>query len=731
MHLRSFLLASLFLVSTAKAGDLSASYEWKPMKIGGGGWMVGMSISAAEKGLMYSRTDVSGAYRWEPASSSWKQVVTATSMPADFVGYGRYLGVDSIVGAPSEANVAYMAMGGKPYELTPGQVFRSTNKGDTWTPTKFLEQTKVRVEANGEGRQEGERLAVDPVNSSVVYFASITDGLWSSDNAGETWTKAATIPAGKMPHGINTIVFDPHGGTIKSAQGKEKTKVLYTTVEEAGVFQSTDAGATWAKISDAAAGDAGRARDATVGPDGAYYVVYDGEKAATGGMWKRNAAGRWTDITPKDKEGGKDKSYWAISIDPFDANHIAAMIHGGKTFVSHDQGATWSFHYFKLKSPNIAWLGKQENYFLSTGQLLFDPHERGRIWYAEGFGIWWARDLETLEIEWNAASEGIEETCGNDVIAPPGGKPVAAMWDVGAFHFGDVSTYSAQRSQPGFMSTWSLDWCPKDPNFLVGVFRSHLDFVPNAKSTGFSTDGGKTWTRFAAVENKSQPAELEYGVIAVSATNPDHIVWCPSYNKLPYFTADRGATWKPCDFGPGKHETGLHSPYTALKPLCADRVEPDTFYFYTPQEGVFRSTDGGATFAKIGDPMTNRWNAILKTTPGHAKDLWFGSGLGGGLLHSTDGGATWTTAPGLTNVANVGLGKAKDAGGYPTLYAVGTASGKHGLHRSTDQGQTWDFLVDYPLGIYDAIDALDGDKDIFGQIYVCFSSTGFAWGRLK
>ncbi len=724
-------LLPLLTLAVSHAADLSGGYEWQPMKIGGGGWVVGLSFNPAQKDLIYCRTDVSGAYRWNATTASWKQVVTSASLLPDYVGYGRYLGVDSLVGAPSDAKVAYMAMGSQPYALTPGQVFRSTNQGDTWTATNFQKATSVKVEANGEGRQEGERLAVDPVNSDVVYFASIQDGLWTTQDGGATWVKVTAIPAGKAPHGVNTVVFDRSQGTTQAADGRERTQVAYVTVEEAGVFQTTDAGKGWSKISDGAAGDAVRVRDATVGPDGTYYFVSDGENGTMGAVWKRAAGGQWTDITPTGTEGGKDKPYWAITVDPFDARHVVAMIHGGKTFVSHDAGTTWSFHTFKLKSPDIAWLGTQENYYLSTGQLAFDPHQRGRIWYAEGFGVWWTLDVGPAEIEWTAASAGIEEVCGNDVIAPPGGKPVAAMWDVGVFHFGDVNTYSAQRSQPGFMSAWSLDWCPKDPQFLVAVFRSHLDFVPNAKSSGFSTDGGKTWTRFAAVENKTLPAELDYGVIAVSASSPDHIVWCPAENKLPYYTSDRGATWKRSAFPPGKHETAMHSPHTSMKPLCADRVAPDTFYFYTPQEGVFRSTDGGASFTLVGSPAPNRWSAYLKSTPGHANDLWFASGPGTGLYHSIDGGTTWQEVPGLTEVMNFGLGKAKETNGYPTLFAASTISGKHGIHRSTDKGQSWDFLVEYPLGIYDTIDAVDGDKDIFGQVYVGFTSAGFAWGREK
>ena len=692
------------------------------MKIGGGGWLVGMSIHPAEKDLLYTRADVSGGYRWFPATSSWKQIVTKESMPTEYVGYGKDSGVGSIVGAPSDANVAYMTLGAEPYKASPAQVFRSTNRGDTWTATQF-QKTGVRVEANGEGRQDGERLAVDPANCNVVYYASITDGLWFTENGGEVWTKVAAIPSGKAPHGVSTVVFDP------ASKKDDHTQTIYASVEEGGVFQTKDAGKNWTKISDGAAGDAGKPRDATVGPDGTYYIVYDGEKGAAGAVWKY-AASKWSDITPQGQEGGKDKSYWAITIDPFDAQHVIAMIHGGKAFVSSDQGGKWSFHLFKLKSPNIEWLESQTNWFLSTGQLAFDPHDKGKVWYAEGFGVWWTRELDPIEITWNAASEGIEEVCGNDIIAPPGGKPVGAMWDTGVFYFNDVDKYNATRSQPTFMSTWALDWCPKDPKFLVGVFRSHLDFVPNAKSSGFSTDGGITWTRFPALVNGTLPKDLDYGVIAVSANNPDHIVWCPTYGKLPCFTTNRGASWTPCNFG-GPHETGHHAPYTSLKPLCADRVEPDTFYFYTPQEGLFRSTDGGATFAKTGNPMPNRWNAVLKSTPGKAKDLWFASGPGTGLCHSVDGGTNWTQAPGIEMAFNVGIGKAAPGGEYPALYVVGTVAGSSGIYRSTDQGATWDKTVDYPLGIFDTIDAIDGDKDIFGQIYVSFTSTGFAYGKVK
>lgn len=722
-------LTLLFGLGTmaSTGADLTEDYTWKPMKIGGGGWVVGMHISPTEKSLMYVRADVSGAYRWNADTSSWKQVVTSESMPADSVAYGKYAGVDSIVSAPKDPDIAYMAYSGQAYGEVDGQIFKSTNRGDKWVATSFA-KNHVKMEGNGIGRQEGERLAVDPANSDVVYFGSMSDGLWVTQDGGATWEKVKGVPAGTLKHGVNTVIFDKDSGVTKTKAGVTKTKTIFVTVDQAGIFQSLDGGDNWSNIAESGPGNAGKSRDAEIGSDRTYYVAFDNEKDAVGSVWKYSSAGVWKNITPTEKEGGS-QDYWGLAIDPRDARHLVVTRNGGKMFVSTDQGATWTFHLFHLNSANIQWLGKQTNYYLSVGEIVFDPFEPGKLWFAEGFGVWWAKDLTTPEIEWHAASEGIEEVCGNDVIAPPGGQPVAAMWDTGVFYFSNPDTYSAQRAYPGFMSAWALDWCPADPKFLVGVFRNHLGFKPHPNSSGYSTDGGRTWTRFPAVEKETIPAELEYGIIAVSANSTDKIVWSPAREKLPYYTADKGATWQQSSFG-GAATTGFGSFPMAMKPLCGDRVSPNTFYFYRPQDGVYRSTDGGANFAKVGNPVANRYNAILKSTPGHAGDLWFAEGTVGGVWHSTDGGATWKPSPGIKTAFNLGIGKAQEEKGYPTLYVAGIVDGQTGIYRSTDSGASWDKVCAYPLGIFDFIDAMDGDKNEFGEVYIGFSGSGFAYGAL-
>lgn len=719
----SLLSVALIAAGSLHAADLTEKYSWKPMKIGGGGWVVGMDVSPTEKDLIYVRTDVSGAYRWDAATSKWTQIVTAASLPAEYAKYGSYRGVDSLVSAPGDPTVAYMA-----YER---QIFRSANRGETWASTSF-DLHQVRMEPNGDGRQEGERLAVDPRNSDVVYYGSIADGLWVTTDAGATWREVAEIPVGTAPRGVNTIVFDKASGTMAADKGKLRTKSLFVTVDKKGVFQSKDGGASWAEISKSGPGDSGSMRDAEIGADGTYYVAY-AELNGASAVWKRSAAGVWKDITPPG-EYDEGQTYCEIAVDPGNPRKIVVLRNGGRGFVSNDQGESWTSQGFRLNSPNIKWLGEQENHWLSVGEIAFDPFSPGKLWFAEGFGVWWTSDLAREEIVWQAESAGIEETCGNDIVCPPGGKPVGAMWDVGVFRFDDPDEYTARRGLPYFMSAWALDWCAADPKFLVAVFRNHLSLPPHINETGYSTDGGITWRIFPGVRGKRISQDLEYGVIAVSANSPDKIVWAPAKKKLPYYTADRGLMWKPSSLGEGVTDTGFDGLYSPQKSLCADRVLPDTFYFYHAERGVFRSTDGGATFTKTaGTPPVARPNSVMKAVPGQAGHLLFAEGHQGnpvgGLWHSSDGGVTWSQLPFIEQAFNFGLGKPKEGGGPLTIFVAGVAKGETGIFRSSDAGVTWDKISSHPLGLFDWIDAMDGDKETFGKVYLAFTSAGFAYGE--
>lgn len=127
-------------------------------------------------------------------------------------------------------------------------MYRSDNRGDTWTKTGLGGQPDI---SNSESRQQGERLAVDPIDANIVYFGSAAQCLLRSEDSGANWTPIpqAQVPlSGEEEYGVGNVMFDPNSGT-QNVGGRTKTKVIYATVHQKGVYRSADAGQSWQKIS--------------------------------------------------------------------------------------------------------------------------------------------------------------------------------------------------------------------------------------------------------------------------------------------------------------------------------------------------------------------------------------------------------------------------------------------------------------------------------------------------
>src|SRR5262245_39966883 len=82
--------ASLLLLLVAS--PLAAAGEWRPVKIGGGGYLTGMDLSP-DGSTRCVRTDTYGAYCWDDAQARWTQLMTASSFPATDVAPGIGKGV--------------------------------------------------------------------------------------------------------------------------------------------------------------------------------------------------------------------------------------------------------------------------------------------------------------------------------------------------------------------------------------------------------------------------------------------------------------------------------------------------------------------------------------------------------------------------------------------------------------------------------------------------------------
>lgn len=118
--------------------------------------------------------------------------------------------------------------------------------------------------------------------------------------------------------------------------------------------------------------------------------------------------------------------------------------------------------------------------------------------------------------------------------------------------------------------------------------------------------------------------------------------------------------------------------------LAVDPSSPETIYTGT-QVGIFKSTDGGASWAisSAGLPTRGRPAYALAISSSDPSTVFAGT-VYAGAFKSTDAGASWASAnSGLPDHATI-LTLAVDPGASEVLYAGGP-----GLFKSTDGGASW------------------------------------------
>lgn len=219
-------------VSAASASAVTTtdgSYEWSNVNIGGGGFVTGV-IQTSDPNVYYARTDVGGAYRWDNNNKTWISISADVSKDTSSA-----LGIESIAVDPSNSNTVYMFAGLHYTNDSKSYILRSTNGG------KSFEYISVpfRAHSNGQGRNTGERLIVDPNNSSTLYCGTRWDGIWKSTDKGSTWTQIMSAPSTSYDFGVDMIIIDKSSKTIFAGVGNSSNNF----------YKSTDGGKTWSDIS--------------------------------------------------------------------------------------------------------------------------------------------------------------------------------------------------------------------------------------------------------------------------------------------------------------------------------------------------------------------------------------------------------------------------------------------------------------------------------------------------
>lgn len=715
MHLRK-MMAVLFLAGAAARGQ-SAPYVWKNVTIVAGGFVPGIEFGTAQKNLLYCRTDIGGAYRWNADVKKWVPLTDWASR----TNWNR-LGIESIAPDPSDPNRVYAASGTYTQSFAGnGVVLRSKDRGNTWQQT----QMAFKMGGNEDGRSIGERLAVDPNQNSILYLGSRHDGLWISSDFGATWKKSACFLFGGEEHGygVGFVVFDPRSGV----RG-QPTPTIYIGVEDGDVhlYRSTDAGEDWAAVAGEPAGM--MPHHAVLTPQGILYSTWcngPGPNGVTAGAVYRydTASGAWTDISPihPNRDGEGTFGFAGLSVDAQrpDTVMVATLDRwtpGDDIFRSIDGGKTWkSLKEFSVRdislAPYMDWGKPYVPVGHWMGALQIDPFDSNHVLYGTGATIFGCNDVTQMDqnktTHWSIAADGVEETAVLDLISPPKGPHLlSALGDLGGFRHDDlhVSPPAGMFKNPLNSSCNSLDEAANDPNLVVRVGEG------NAPHGAYSTDLGKTWHPFA-----TEPGGAYAGYVALSADGKT-VIWS-SRRGGTFYSNNMGQTWNRCQ--------GLDQ----SADVVSDRVDSKVFYAIDEHGGSFYvSSDGGKTFEATKENLPEP-GRHMRAWPGRAGAVLVPEHFVG-LYESDDAGKSLKKVDGVDAADAIGFGKPAKGKQELTIYLAGRVGGVDGIFRSTDAMKSWVRIND-DAHQYGAIDEIIGDPRIFGRVYLGTNGRGILYGEGK
>ncbi len=295
------------------------------------------------------------------------------------------------------------------------------------------------------------------------------------------------------------------------------------------------------------------------------------------------------------------------------------------------------------------------------------------------------------------------------------GQVNGGVWKSNDYGRGWNPIFDGQPTQ----SIGAIAVAPSDPNIIYVGSGEGLQRPDLSVGDGIykSTDAGKTWTHLGLRDSQQIPA------LAIDPRDPNRVFaavlghpYGANEERGIFRTTDGGKTWekvlyKNADTGASDIEMDPQSPDVLYACLWAARQGPWEYgnAYNGKDGGLFKSTDGGATWNKLTnglpDDLVQIYVAIAPSKPSRlyatvatSKSGEYQTGAGLGVYRSDDAGEHWmqiTTDP--RPAMRIGGGDLPvprvDGKNPDVVYSASIVT-----LRSEDGGKTWDSIRGAPGG---------------------------------
>ncbi|MBQ8920556.1 MAG: 1,4-beta-glucanase [Oscillospiraceae bacterium] len=756
--------------AAAATKDISDTMHWDTLLIGGGGFVSGIVTGKKE---MYARTDVGGAYKYNYTTEKWEQLLGF--LPDSDRGL---LSVDAMAIDPTDDNTVYFLCGCAYFSDARTEIIKTSDGGKTFTRVDVTDL--IQVHGNGDGRQFGEAIAVDPDNPKTIYcggdVCAGSSCLIKSTDGGKTWAPVAGYAKlGFFTETINWPTWTSHEvHALTSDEYNHQNGVSCVKVIGGKVYVGTTlTGSANVHVADVSKDEfTALSKDLPSGvmpsrintdANGNLLISYMAGAAFAGGS---GGAYRYSPKTGTVTQIYKsDRGFGSVWADPQNPDHLFAGTCGkwesqlwGEWTDTH--GAVWGDQYYRsmdggetwlnitpgmntgwgtplvadyLKDGGFEWI--QEKAIHWSGTVVTDPRNHDRAFITSGNGVFlcnnvWSEDgdkLPTYEFHPN----GIEEVVALDFASTPDGLNLSAIGDYDGFVHEAVDQVGLQY-QPNIGSTSAIAVCPQNTDVWVRI-------AENEGGGYYTLDRGKTWKSMSVAQTGGKAAIAQIGTGKYRIFNTGQNDGNVSYSD------DFGGTWTKC--------TGIPSQYGS-KPtmLLIEPDDPNTVYAYatyynsswgyskpepTAEDAQYKlciSTDGGKSFTSTDVCMYDQCDSAGRIGYLGKGELILGGGWYGAYRASVKSGkATVTKLDSVYYCKTLGYGAPEKSGGINTVFMYGRPqeSDPEGIYRSTDGGETWVCInTSHLYGGTGNGNFLVGDMQEFGKVYMSTVGCGIVYGEL-
>jgi hypothetical protein len=577
------------------------------------------------------------------------------SMPKGLVAQGwTPLGpfggdADDVKASPTNPSVVLVGLAPA---SSSGTMFRSTDGGVNWSEVPDLaglDVHELEFAANG------------------TAYAGTIDGIWKSTDDGATWTN---LPLGI---GLNDQVFE-------IALDPASPNTIWVGIADAlggqtqNILRSTNGGASWVnRTPPGAAGTSGRGVALDPSDPSKVFAVFGGGFGG-GSAWRSNDSGAtWTSITSGLPNAPiNDVTYTAGKL----------RVCGGLLFGSQ------FFGLFESTNDGASWTALHDGTWPSTviNDIESDPANPAILYVGSaGSGVFRSVDGGTT---WSFGIGGTGSLSVNEVsVVSTGGAPVFVASSSNAVWLStDAITFAPSSGGIGALNIEGVAVNPLDASEIAGAFQGLND-----GGVYTSTNGGATWTLEPLPGTRFNDAGFgPDGKLVAISDGPTTIapegLWRRSTGSWTSIGPDQGPLFESelftLDFAEGN----------------ADHIITGggDFGVAGAEITLWTTTNGGVTWTKSFEGAPNKDVRDVRFVKDGTNSIAvaafsdFGAQpQAGGVMRTTNGGATWSLSSAGLSATPQGYGLGLHPVDAQTLYFADRDFSAGGLFKSTDAGASW------------------------------------------